>query len=77
MLLFCHLLSFGFYFYMLILHAQTGYSAVCPKHSCMLQVGLPGLCFGMIPIAPAGLGAFINVKIRPKKEAGQCDHGVY
>lgn len=39
-------------------------------HSCMLRVGCPGLCFAMIPVAPVGLGAFINVKIRQKKRQG-------
>lgn len=32
---------------------------------------------GMIPIAPVGLGAFVNVKTRSKKEAWQCDCHVY
>lgn len=29
-----------------------------------------GLCFEVIPIAPVGLGAYINVKTRPKRGHG-------
>lgn len=56
------------------MHRQaTQLPAQKPGHS---WVGLPGLSFGMISIAPLGLGAFINVKIRPKKESRHCDHSV-